>query len=63
VPICGISGRLDEAIAASLQDDDRSVVFDLGGATYLSSAGIRIFLALKRQLKERRSTLALSCVG
>ncbi len=57
------AGRLEEAIAASLQDDDRSIVIDCNGMTYLSSAGIRIFIALKKKLKERGGTVVLARVG
>ncbi|MCK9278791.1 MAG: STAS domain-containing protein [Methanoculleus sp.] len=54
------AGQLSDAVQASLQDDDRSVVFDLAGLSYLSSAGIRVFIAVKKQLKERSGILALA---
>ncbi|WP_292730797.1 STAS domain-containing protein [Methanoculleus sp.] len=54
------AGELSDAVQASLQDDDRSVVFDLAGLSYLSSAGIRILIAVKKQLKERNGILALA---
>ncbi len=57
------AGRLEEAIGASLQDDDRSIVIDCEEMTYLSSAGIRIFIALKKRLKERGGTVVLARVG
>ena len=56
------AGELTDAVQASLQDDDRSVVFDLTGITYLSSAGIRVLIATKKCLKERGGTLALAGV-
>ncbi len=56
------AGQLSDAVQALLQADDRSVVFDLAGISYLSSAGIRILLAVKKQLKERNGTLALAGV-
>jgi len=54
------AGQLADAVEASLQADDRSVVFDLAGMSYLSSAGIRILIATKKRLKERGGTLALA---
>ena len=54
------AGQLSDAVQASLQDDDRSIVFDLTGLSYLSSAGIRVLLAVKKQLKERSGILALA---
>ncbi|MDV2482012.1 STAS domain-containing protein [Methanoculleus sp. Wushi-C6] len=54
------ASRLSDALQASLQDDDRSIVFDLAGVSYLSSAGIRVLLAAKKRLKERSGTLALA---
>ncbi|WP_292492385.1 STAS domain-containing protein [Methanoculleus sp. 10] len=56
------AGELSDAVQASLQDDDRSVVFDLAGVSYLSSAGIRVLLAVKKRLKERSGVLALAGV-
>ena len=56
------AGKLADAVQASLRDDDRSVVFDLAGVNYLSSAGIRTLIAVKKRLKERNGTLALAGV-
>lgn len=65
--ILGLSGRLDgfgaqqlhEAIEKQIRDDDRWIVIDMAGVSYLSSAGIRIFLAWKKRLKDRNGTLVL----
>lgn len=54
------AGQLSDAWAAALQDDDRSAVFDLAGLSYLSSAGIRVLIVVKKQLKERSGILALA---
>ncbi|WP_292517765.1 STAS domain-containing protein [Methanoculleus sp.] len=54
------AGQVSDAVQASLQDDDRSIVFDLAGVNYLSSAGIRVLIAAKKQLKERNGILALA---
>lgn len=56
------AGEVSGAVQASLEDDDRSVVFDLAGVNYLSSAGIRVLIAVKKRLKERSGTLALAGV-
>jgi anti-anti-sigma factor len=57
------AGKLDEAIKRELKDDDSTVVLDLDLVPYLSSAGIRVFLALKNELKRRKGTLALCNLG
>ncbi|QSZ68222.1 anti-sigma factor antagonist [Methanofollis aquaemaris] len=62
-----VNGRLDgyaaeelkAGIDGALQDDDRAVVVDLAGTDYLSSAGIRVFLALQKQMKARGGCMAL----
>ena len=67
VPIVTITGRLDGFGAQQLEtglkeivrDDTRSVIFNLAGVDYLSSAGIRVLLGLKKRLKQRDGTLAL----
>jgi len=56
------AGVLTEKIKANLKDDDRSMIIDLDRVPYLSSAGIRVLLATKKQLKARNGTLALTSV-
>jgi len=66
-----VSGRLDAFGAQqldswareALNDDDRELVVDLSGSTYLSSGGIRVFNGLKREMKRRNGRVALSAVG
>jgi anti-anti-sigma factor len=66
--IIGVEGRLDEFGAVHLQeamerefhDDDRSVIVDMENVPYLSSAGIRVFTAWKKRLRERGGIFALS---
>jgi len=66
-----VVGRLDgyaaeevkRGVAAVLRDDDRSVVIDLAALTYLSSAGIRVFIGLQKELKGRGGSLAICNVG
>jgi len=55
--------KLDEWARGALHDDDRELVIDLAGSPYLSSGGIRIFNALKREMKRRNGRFALAAVG
>lgn len=71
VLIFGVRGRLDGYAASqvaaeierSLRDDDRSVVVDLDGLTYMSSAGIRVLLALQKKVRARGGGIALCNIG
>lgn len=71
VLIFGVNGRLDGYAASqvaveierNLRDDDRSVVVDLDGLTYMSSAGIRVLLALQKKVKARNGGIALCNIG
>ncbi len=66
-----VSGRLDAFGAQqldswareALHDDDKELVVDLAGSDYLSSGGIRVFNALKREMKRRNGKLALTSLG
>jgi anti-anti-sigma factor len=55
--------QLDRWAREALHDDDRELVVDLAGTTYLSSGGVRIFNSLKREMKRRNGRFALSSVG
>jgi anti-anti-sigma factor len=67
VPLVTVTGRLDgfgsrqleESLKEIVRDDTRSVILNLAGVDYLSSAGIRVFLGLKKMLKQRNGNLAL----
>ena len=71
VPVVTLTGRLDgfgaqqldESLREIVPDDTRSVILNLAGVGYLSSAGIRVFLTLKKRLKQRGGTLVLANVG
>ncbi len=71
VPVVTMTGRLDgfgarqldESLREIVPDDTRSVILNLAGVGYLSSAGIRVFLGLKKRLKQRGGTLVLANVG
>ncbi|MDD1678820.1 MAG: STAS domain-containing protein [Methanomicrobiales archaeon] len=66
-----VSGRLDafgaqqlgEEARKSIHDDDRDLVIDMTDSPYLSSGGIRVFIALKREMKRRNGRFALAGVG
>jgi len=54
---------LDQAAKGALHDDDRSLVLDMKDVPYLSSAGIRVMLALQKRLRERGGKVALAGTG
>jgi anti-anti-sigma factor len=54
--------KLEDTLKSALQDDDTSMVIDLGQVPYLSSGGIRVLLAYLKKLKERGGILALARV-
>ena len=54
--------QLDAWTRDALHDDDHELVIDLAGSSYLSSGGIRIFNALKIEMKRRNGRFALASV-
>jgi anti-anti-sigma factor len=71
VVIFFVSGRLDAFGAQQLEtwvreglhDDDKELVLDLAETGYLSSGGLRVFNALKKEMKRRNGRFALAAVG
>ncbi len=57
------AGILEQAAKEALHDDDRSLVLDIQEVPYLSSAGIRVMLALQKRLRERGGKVALAGAG
>jgi len=55
--------QLDEWIKSALHDDDKELVLDLSGSTYLSSGGLRTFNMLKKEMKRRNGRFALAAIG
>ncbi|MDD1702894.1 MAG: STAS domain-containing protein [Methanoregula sp.] len=55
--------QLDEWTKEALHDDDKELVLDLSGSTYLSSGGLRTFNILKKEMKRRSGRFALAAVG
>ncbi|MDD4941777.1 MAG: STAS domain-containing protein [Candidatus Omnitrophica bacterium] len=70
VAIVTLSGNLDgntvneaqEKIMPILAPDTKSLVLDLKGCGYVSSAGLRLLLMAAKQVSSRGGTLALSGV-
>lgn len=68
VVILNISGRLEinqaleleETINNQINEGNKYMIFDLGDVHYLSSSGIRVFIATLRQLKDIEGRLILS---
>jgi anti-anti-sigma factor len=55
--------QLDSWAREALNDDDKELVVDLAGSSYLSSGGIRVFNGFKREMKRRNGRFVLSNVG
>jgi len=68
VVIIRVSGRLEinqaleleETINAQINQGEKLFIFDLGDVHYLSSSGIRVFIATMRQLKETNGRMILA---
>ena len=73
-----LNGRLDSAIANQLEKDmqptvlnsryamdsaDKDIVLDCTGLEYISSSGLRLFLALRKEVAKKGGTLALSHIN
>ena len=67
VRVISAEGRIDgsnarefeEAVKNAIQDDDSYVVLDLGGLTYISSAGLRAILLTAKLLWNQDSKFAV----
>jgi len=68
IVIIKVSGRLEinqaleleETINSHINSGSRLFIFDLGDVHYLSSSGIRVFIATLRQLKDLKGRMILS---
>jgi len=68
VAVVKVSGRLEinqaleleELINTQISNGLKFFVFDLGNVHYLSSSGIRVFIATLRQLKEIKGKMILA---
>ena len=64
-------GRIDSTTAAALDEHllgvfasgNRRIVIDFSGVDYISSAGLRVMLAMVKRMRESQGTLALCGMG
>ncbi|MFZ1642197.1 MAG: anti-sigma factor antagonist [Candidatus Contendobacter sp.] len=70
VTVVTVAGEIDGGSAPGLQarilsllQQDGSLILDLGGVTYMSSAGLRVLLLLYRQAVSRNGRVALAGVA
>ena len=58
--IDGVNARdFEEALKAAISADDNTVVMDLEGLSYISSAGLRVILLIAKTLRKRNAELML----
>ena len=58
--IDGVNARdFEEALKAAISADDDTVVMDLEGLSYISSAGLRVILLIAKTLRKRNAELVL----
>ena len=58
--IDGVNARdFEEALKAAISADDNTVVMDLEGLSYISSAGLRVILLIAKTLRKRNAKLML----
>jgi len=57
------SGTLDQRLSALVAAGERRLVIDLAGVDYISSAGLRVLLALAKKMKVGAGSLALCAMG
>ena len=57
------SPQLEQRLVALVAGGERRVVVDFSRVEYISSAGLRVMLALAKRLKDSRGALALCAMG
>lgn len=55
-----LSMELEEVINRQIAEGEKRIVVDLGEVQYLSSSGLRVFVATLRQLDEKEGRFALA---
>jgi anti-anti-sigma factor len=71
IPVFRLAGRLDatssplleERIKPLLEEQGKKLVFDCDGLTYVSSAGLRVFLTCQRQLSAHGGGVAFASLS
>lgn len=57
------SDRLEQHLVALVKSGARRVVVDMSGVEYISSAGLRVMLALAKRIKDVRGALAICALS
>ena len=57
------SDRLEQHLLTLVAAGERKVVVDFAGVEYISSAGLRVMLALAKKMKDARGHVALCAMG
>ena len=58
--IDGVNARdFEEALKAAISGDEKAVVMDLEGLSYISSAGLRVILLIAKTLRKREADFML----
>ncbi len=57
------SAALEQRLAALLDTGERRLLCDLAGLTYVSSAGLRVFVSASKKLKAQAGQLALCALS
>ncbi len=56
----GVNAReFHEALEAAISPDDKCMVLDFGGVSYISSAGLRVVLLVAKTLQKQRAKMAV----
>jgi len=71
VVVVAPAGRIDSTTSDGLEQQlftlvaagERKMVVDFSGVEYISSAGLRVMLALAKKMKDARGALALCAMG
>lgn len=62
--IDGLNARdFQEALKSAAGTDEKAVIVDFGGVTYISSAGLRAVLVVAKLMRERKSAFALCALS
>ncbi len=68
IPVFLLSGRLDVTTSPKLEDrlqpllslEGQQIIFDCSALTYVSSAGLRVFISTQRSLSTRNGKIAFA---
>jgi len=68
--VVSVTGRIDAASASLLETElsgligggERAIIVDMGGLEYISSSGLRVLLAAKKNLKKSGGDLSIAAL-